>query len=115
VANPALATPTAVNAGSATYGVAKFALDRPKSASVELATRSSAGHQASPGFVSLGRPPGVNAGPPGSGTENGSLAPRRSPSVRLTGVVRPGARVGITAGLPSGRPGTTSLMQIQRV
>src|ERR1700733_9492063 len=29
--------------------------------------------------------------------------------------VKPGARVGITAGLPSGRPGTTSLMQIQRV
>jgi hypothetical protein len=24
-------------------------------------------------------------------------------------------RVGITAGLPSGRPGTTSLIQIQRV
>jgi pyruvate kinase len=31
------------------------------------------------------------------------------------GWVKPGARVGITAGLPSGRPGTTSLMQIQRV
>jgi pyruvate kinase len=31
------------------------------------------------------------------------------------GWVRPGARVGITAGLPSGRPGTTSLMQIQEV
>jgi pyruvate kinase len=31
------------------------------------------------------------------------------------GWVRSGARVGITAGLPSGRPGTTSLMQIQRV
>ncbi len=31
------------------------------------------------------------------------------------GWVRPGARVGITAGLPSGRPGTTSLLQIQRV
>ncbi len=31
------------------------------------------------------------------------------------GWVRPGQRVGITAGLPSGRPGTTSLMQIQRV
>ncbi len=29
--------------------------------------------------------------------------------------VKPGARVAITAGLPSGRPGTTSLMQIQRV
>ena len=31
------------------------------------------------------------------------------------GWVKPGERVGITAGLPSGRPGTTSLVQIQRV
>jgi pyruvate kinase len=31
------------------------------------------------------------------------------------GWVKPGARIGITAGLPSGRPGTTSLFQIQRV
>jgi pyruvate kinase len=31
------------------------------------------------------------------------------------GWVKSGARVGITAGLPSGRPGTTSLVQIQRV
>ncbi|MDQ6606359.1 MAG: pyruvate kinase [Actinomycetota bacterium] len=31
------------------------------------------------------------------------------------GWVQSGSRVGITAGLPSGRPGTTSLMQIQRV
>jgi pyruvate kinase len=31
------------------------------------------------------------------------------------GWVKKGARVGITAGLPSGRPGTTSLIQIQRV
>jgi pyruvate kinase len=31
------------------------------------------------------------------------------------GWVKSGARVGITAGLPSGKPGTTSLMQIQRV
>ncbi len=31
------------------------------------------------------------------------------------GWVKPGARVGITAGLPSGRPGTTSLIQIQNV
>jgi pyruvate kinase len=29
--------------------------------------------------------------------------------------VKPGARVGITAGLPSGEPGTTSLIQIQKV
>jgi pyruvate kinase len=31
------------------------------------------------------------------------------------GWVNAGARVGITAGLPSGRPGTTSLFQVQRV
>jgi pyruvate kinase len=31
------------------------------------------------------------------------------------GWVQPGARIGITAGLPSGRPGTTSLFQIQTV
>src|SRR5207237_4601301 len=31
------------------------------------------------------------------------------------GWVKSGSRVGITAGLPSGRPGTTSLVQIQRV
>jgi pyruvate kinase len=31
------------------------------------------------------------------------------------GWVKPGARIGVTAGLPSGRPGTTSLVQIQRV
>ena len=31
------------------------------------------------------------------------------------GWVKPGARVGITAGLPSGRPGTTSMFQVQRV
>ncbi len=31
------------------------------------------------------------------------------------GWVKPGARVAITAGLPSGKPGTTSLVQIQRV
>jgi pyruvate kinase len=31
------------------------------------------------------------------------------------GWVKPGARVGITAGLPSGKPGTTSLIQVQRV
>jgi pyruvate kinase len=31
------------------------------------------------------------------------------------GWVKPGARVGVTAGLPSGRPGTTSLIQVQKV
>jgi pyruvate kinase len=31
------------------------------------------------------------------------------------GWVKPGARIGITAGLPGGLPGTTSLVQIQRV
>ena len=31
------------------------------------------------------------------------------------GWCRPGQRVGITAGLPSGRPGTTSMFQVQRL
>jgi pyruvate kinase len=31
------------------------------------------------------------------------------------GWVAPGSRIGVTAGLPSGRPGTTSMFQIQRV
>jgi pyruvate kinase len=31
------------------------------------------------------------------------------------GWLKPGERVGITAGLPSGKPGTTSLLQIQTV
>jgi pyruvate kinase len=29
--------------------------------------------------------------------------------------VQPGERVGITAGLPSGRPGTTSLFQVHQL
>ena len=40
---------------------------------------------------------------------------RRRQRVVELGWVKSGARVGITAGLPSGRPGTTSLFQIQRV
>lgn len=31
------------------------------------------------------------------------------------GWCKPGDRVGITAGLPSGRPGTTSLFQVQEL
>ncbi len=31
------------------------------------------------------------------------------------GWVKPGERIGVTAGLPSGKPGTTSLLQIQSV
>jgi pyruvate kinase len=31
------------------------------------------------------------------------------------GWVEPGQRVGITAGLPSGQPGTTSLFQVQQL
>jgi pyruvate kinase len=31
------------------------------------------------------------------------------------GWVRRGGRIGITAGLPSGRPGTTSLLQVQQL
>ena len=39
---------------------------------------------------------------------------RASASVEL-GWVKRGDRVGITAGLPSGKPGTTSLFQVQEV
>jgi pyruvate kinase len=31
------------------------------------------------------------------------------------GWCRPGQRVGVTAGLPSGKPGTTSLFQVQQL
>jgi pyruvate kinase len=31
------------------------------------------------------------------------------------GWCHPGQRIGITAGLPSGRPGTTSLLQVQQL
>jgi pyruvate kinase len=31
------------------------------------------------------------------------------------GWCRPGQRVGVTAGMPSGRPGTTSMFQVQRL
>jgi pyruvate kinase len=31
------------------------------------------------------------------------------------GWCHPGQRVGVTAGLPSGRPGTTSLFQVQQL
>jgi pyruvate kinase len=31
------------------------------------------------------------------------------------GWCRPGDRVGVTAGLPSGKPGTTSLFQVQQL
>jgi pyruvate kinase len=36
---------------------------------------------------------------------------------RVLGVgwCRPGGRVGVTAGLPSGKPGTTSLFQVQQL
>ena len=41
----------------------------------------------------------------------------RAASARVLelGLVKPGDRIGITAGLPSGRPGTTSLLQITDV
>ena len=38
-----------------------------------------------------------------------------TPRVLELGWCHPGQRVGITAGLPSGRPGTTSLLQIQKL
>jgi pyruvate kinase len=43
------------------------------------------------------------------------LIARSAARVVELGWVKPGDRVGITAGLPSGRPGTTSLFQVQTV
>jgi pyruvate kinase len=43
------------------------------------------------------------------------LIARSAARVVELGWVNPGDRVGITAGLPSGRPGTTSLFQVQTV
>ena len=48
------------------------------------------------------------------GHRGADRAPRAARVVEL-GWVKPGERVGITAGLPSGKPGTTSLLQIQEV
>jgi pyruvate kinase len=58
---------------------------------------------------------GVQAGPMRRHEITEELIADAARRVVELGWVRPGARVGITAGLPSGRPGTTSLMQIQRV
>ena len=44
-----------------------------------------------------------------------NLAIQAAGRVLELGWVKPGDRIGITAGLPSGRPGTTSLLQIQQV
>ena len=43
------------------------------------------------------------------------LIARRGGRVVELGWVKPGERVGITAGLPAGRPGTTSLLQVEDV
>ncbi len=58
---------------------------------------------------------GVQAGPMRRHEITEELIADAARRVVELGWVKPGARVGITAGLPSGRPGTTSLMQIQRV
>jgi len=58
---------------------------------------------------------GVQAGPIRRHEVTEALIADAAKRVVELGWVKPGARVGITAGLPSGRPGTTSLMQIQRV
>jgi len=58
---------------------------------------------------------GVEAGPMRRHEVTEMLIADAAKRVVELGWVNPGARVGITAGLPSGRPGTTSLFQIQRV
>jgi pyruvate kinase len=58
---------------------------------------------------------GVQAGPMRRHEVTEALIADAAQRVVELGWVQPGARVGITAGLPSGRPGTTSLFQIQRV
>jgi pyruvate kinase len=58
---------------------------------------------------------GVEAGPMRRHEVTEALIADAAKRVVELGWVKPGARIGITAGLPSGRPGTTSLFQIQRV
>jgi pyruvate kinase len=58
---------------------------------------------------------GVQAGPMRRHEVTEALIADAARRVVELGWVQPGARIGITAGLPSGRPGTTSLFQIQRV
>ncbi len=58
---------------------------------------------------------GVQAGPMRRHEVTEHLIADAARRVVELGWVKSGARVGITAGLPSGRPGTTSLFQIQRV
>src|SRR5438270_4807586 len=58
---------------------------------------------------------GVQAGPMRRHEVTEALIADAARRVVELGWVKPGARVGITAGLPSGRPGTTSLIQVQRV
>jgi len=58
---------------------------------------------------------GVQAGPMRRHEVTEALIADAARRVVELGWVKSGARVGITAGLPSGRPGTTSLVQIQRV
>ena len=52
---------------------------------------------------------------PRHGGHRGADRARARARVVELGWVKPGERVGITAGLPSGKPGTTSLLQIQTV
>jgi pyruvate kinase len=58
---------------------------------------------------------GVQAGPMRRHEVTEALIADAAQRVVELGWVKSGDRVGITAGLPSGRPGTTSLVQIQRV
>ena len=59
----------------------------------------------------VGRRGRLDAPPRGDRGADRATPPRRALEL---GWVKRGDRVGITAGLPSGRPGTTSLFQIQR-
>src|SRR5947209_2923479 len=58
---------------------------------------------------------GVQAGPMRRHEVTEALIADAANRVVELGWVKPGARVGVTAGLPSGDPGTTSLIQIQKV
>ncbi|MBV9533867.1 MAG: pyruvate kinase [Solirubrobacterales bacterium] len=58
---------------------------------------------------------GVEAGPMRRHEITEALIADAASRVVELGWVKAGARIGVTAGLPSGRPGTTSLIQVQRV
>jgi hypothetical protein len=99
-ANPALATPPAVNSDSATYCVVKSSLDRQTAARVELATLASP--RSGPGFVSLARRRPVNARSPGYGAEIGTLERGGHTNVPFPGLL--GSRANPRSAGPAGAP-----------